>query len=100
MSWEGGSCACPRNRSRGSAAAGNVYIADVNDYTEPATTTPPTQREHRAVIFYFPPPWMLPCVGPAALRRAARSFTCLCAGHRATELPPRDRSELLGHSYP
>jgi hypothetical protein len=51
----GGSCACPRNRNRGSTAAGNTYITDVNNYTEPATTTPPTQREHRATVFSFPP---------------------------------------------
>jgi hypothetical protein len=36
----GGSCASPRSRSRGSAAVGNTYAAG-NDYTEPATTTPP-----------------------------------------------------------
>jgi hypothetical protein len=42
----GESHSCPRNWSRGSAATGNTYIADVNVYTEPATTTPPTQREH------------------------------------------------------
>jgi hypothetical protein len=38
----------------------------VHDYTalpvfpEPATTTPPTQREHRAATFSFPLPWSLP----------------------------------------
>jgi hypothetical protein len=37
-------------------ATGNDYITDVNDYTEPATTTPPTRREHLAVIFSFPSP--------------------------------------------
>jgi hypothetical protein len=39
-----------------------VHITDVNDYTEPATTTPPTEREHLTAIFSFPPPWMLPYV--------------------------------------
>jgi hypothetical protein len=37
-------------------ATGNDYITDVNDYTEPTTTTPPTRREHLAAIFSFPSP--------------------------------------------
>jgi hypothetical protein len=46
----------PRDQSRGDAAAGNTYNADVNVYPEPATTTPPTRREHPAAIFFFPSP--------------------------------------------
>jgi hypothetical protein len=37
----------PRDRSRGDTAARNIY-------PEPATTTPPTRREHPAAIFFFP----------------------------------------------
>jgi hypothetical protein len=45
---EGKCCPCSRSRSRGSAAAVNTYLADVNLYTEPATTTLSTQCEcHR-----------------------------------------------------
>jgi hypothetical protein len=100
----GGSCACSRSRSRGSAAAGNVYITDVNDYTEPATTTPPTQREHRAAVFSFPPPWMLPCVEPAVSRRAARDlYLPVCwPSSRRTTAPRRvrDLGSLMLSSSP
>jgi hypothetical protein len=44
----------PRHRSRGVAAAGNTYNADVNIYPELATTTSPTRREHPAAIFFSP----------------------------------------------
>jgi hypothetical protein len=58
------------SRSRGNTVAGNIYNADVNDYTELATTTPPTQREHPAAAFISPPPWSLPgCSGGAETHR-------------------------------
>jgi hypothetical protein len=53
---KGESRPCSRSQSRGSAAAVNIYLADVNLYTEPATTTPPTQRErHRGRPFLSSP---------------------------------------------
>jgi hypothetical protein len=42
----------PRDRSRGDAAARNTYNTDVNSYPEPATTTPPTRREHPTAISF------------------------------------------------
>jgi hypothetical protein len=78
----------------------NTIYDDVYICTEPATTTPPTRREHIAVVLPFPPPWSRSWDAPAAVRRTAMCFTCLCAGLRAAELPSRDGSELLGHSCP
>jgi hypothetical protein len=36
------------------AKVGNTYNTDVNSYPEPATTTPPTRREHPTFISFFP----------------------------------------------
>jgi hypothetical protein len=52
------------------ADAVHHYTAPPN-FPEPATTTPPTRREHPAAIFSFPPRWMLSCDGPATSRRVA-----------------------------
>jgi hypothetical protein len=60
---EAGAVRVQGSRSRGSAVAGNIYNVDVNDYTEPVTTTPLTQCEHRRSRLYLSPAlvssWML-----------------------------------------
>jgi hypothetical protein len=66
----------------------------VNYYTKPATTTPPTRREHPAAIFSFPPPLMLTCDGPAASRCAAKDlYLPVCwPSSRRTAAPRRVRA--------
>jgi hypothetical protein len=61
---EAGAVRVQGRQSRGSVVAGNIYNAGVNDYTEPATTTLPTQREHHRSRLHLSPvlvsSWMLP----------------------------------------
>jgi hypothetical protein len=64
----------PRDRNRGDATARKIYNADVNDYPEPATTTPPTNVSTPWPSSPSLPPWMLSYDGPATSRRAAGDF--------------------------
>jgi hypothetical protein len=56
----------------------NTFYADVYISTKPATTTPPTRREHTATVLPFPPPWSLSCDAPTASRRATMFTMPVC----------------------
>jgi hypothetical protein len=78
--------------------------AAVNIYATPSST-PSRPRLHRRPDVSAPQPSSsslpLGCFPVLDWRRRGASpgnLTCLCAGHRAAEMPPRDVLELLGSS--
>jgi hypothetical protein len=76
----------------------DIYPACAHLLTEPATTTSSSHSEHHTAALSFPP-GLIP-VMPRRHRDVSPCLPCLCAGHRAAELPHRDARELLGHSCP
>jgi hypothetical protein len=67
----------------------DTYLAYVNLFTEPATTTPPPHREHNCVALFFPTPWSLSCDAPATSRRVAMITLPVCWPSRHRTAAPR-----------